>query len=82
MRYNKDYFELVNKRGSVTASDMVEKFGVSRQTAATWLSRNVRAGYLTKKQGSRRRGSEAEEVESTYSIKPGEKMEKIANVFI
>lgn len=34
-----DRFLWIEKRGSVTASELAEKFWISRNTAAVWLSR-------------------------------------------
>lgn len=45
-RVNREAFELIERRGGITPEEMAAKFGIVKGTAAAWLSRMARQGYL------------------------------------
>lgn len=45
---NREAFELVERRGRITPEEMAAKFGILKGSAANWLSRMTKAGYLTR----------------------------------
>ncbi len=48
---NTEPFELIEKFGSLTAEELAKHIGVKRGTAANWLSRWAKKGYLKWKPG-------------------------------
>lgn len=42
-----EYFEFIEKMGSVTVDEFASKFGLARKSAAVWLSSWAGRGYLT-----------------------------------
>lgn len=45
-RLNREAFEIIELRGTITVGELAKKLGLSKKTAGSWLSRWVRAGYL------------------------------------
>ncbi len=43
---NYEAFELIEKLGSITAEELAKHIGVKHGSAATWLSRWAKKGYL------------------------------------
>lgn len=43
---NREAFEYIEKRVSVTPEELAEKFGIKKASAASWLSKWASRGYL------------------------------------
>lgn len=43
---NYEAFEIIEKRGHITPGELAKAIGIKKHSAATWLSRWVRKGYL------------------------------------
>ena len=44
---NYEAFELIERRGKITARELAKHIGVKESSAATWLSKWAKRGYLT-----------------------------------
>ena len=42
-----EYFQYIEKKGSVTVDDLAKRFGLSKEHAASWLSKWAGKRYLT-----------------------------------
>lgn len=51
-----EMFQFIEKKGSVTPEELASKFGIGVRSAATWLSRWAKQGYLRWVKTSRTRG--------------------------
>lgn len=43
---NYEAFELIERRGSITAQELAKHIGVKKDSAASWLSKWTKRGYL------------------------------------